>query len=66
MTASSRRLLGGSLAIAALAAGTLASVTASPPRQPANPVRVSVQALGQDRVEVLLTNTSRKTLRIPK
>lgn len=66
MTSSSRRLLGGGLAVAALAAGTLASVTASPPRLPANPVRVSVQALGQDRVEVLVTNTSRKTLRIPK
>lgn len=66
MTSSSRRLLGGGLAVAALAAGTLASVTASPTRLPANPVRVSVQALGQDRVEVLLTNTSRKTLRIPK
>jgi peptidyl-Lys metalloendopeptidase len=66
MRFSTSRLLGGSLAVAALAAGTFASVTAAPARLPANPVRVSVQALGQDRVEVLLTNTSRKTLRIPK
>jgi peptidyl-Lys metalloendopeptidase len=66
MRFSTSRLLGGSLAVAALAAGTFASVTAAPARLPANPVRVSVQALGQDRVEVVLTNTSRKTLRIPK
>jgi peptidyl-Lys metalloendopeptidase len=66
MRFSTSRLLGGSLAIAALAAGAFASVTAAPSRLPANPVRVSVQSLGQDRVEVVLTNTSRKTLRIPK
>lgn len=55
----------GGLALAVLAAGTQTSADAALPRAKANPVRIGVQWLGQDKVEVVVTNTSRKTLRIP-
>jgi peptidyl-Lys metalloendopeptidase len=66
MTHKHSRTLGTGLAAAAIAAGTLAVATAAPTTRALNPLRVSVIALGEDRVEVTLTNTSRKTLRIPK
>ena len=66
MTTTLPHTLRTGLALAAIAAGTLAIATAAPPIKSFNPLRVSVIALGSDKVEVTLTNTSRKTLRIPK
>ena len=66
MTTTLSNTLGTGLALAGIAAGTLAIATAAPPIKSFNPLRVSVSALGNDNVEVTLTNTSRKTLRIPK
>lgn len=66
MTLKYSQLLGSGLALTAIAAGTMAVATAARPIQPQNPLRVSVIALGADKVEVTVTNTSRKTLRIPK
>jgi peptidyl-Lys metalloendopeptidase len=60
------RIFGSALALAALSFGAYETAIATTPRPPINPVRVSVQALGRDQVEVVLTNTSQKTLRIPK
>ncbi len=57
------------LALGALASGVFAVALATPTlkqKQPVNPLRVSMLALGADRVEVTVTNTGRKTLRIPK
>ena len=66
MTRALSRTLGTGLAAVAIAAGALAVATAAPTARSLNPLRVSVIALGEDKVEVTLTNTSRKTLRIPK
>ena len=66
MTTRLSNTLGAGLGLAAIAAGAITIATAAPPIKPFNPLRVSVIALGNDSVEVTLTNTSRKTLRIPK
>lgn len=66
MTRMLSRTLGAGLAVVAIAGGALAVATAAPTARSLNPLRVSVIALGEDKVEVTLTNTSRKTLRIPK
>ena len=68
MALKSSRLAGSVLALGALAAGVFAVALATPTLKPkqANPLRVSVMSLGADTIEVIVTNTSRKTLRIPK
>lgn len=69
MSLKSTRLAGSVLAISALAAGVFAVALARPTlkhRPQANPLRVSVLSLGADKVEVTVTNTSSRTLRIPK
>lgn len=68
MTLKLPHLLGSGLALTAIAVGigAMTTATAARPIQPQNPVRVSVFAMGDDNVEVIVTNTSRKTLRIPK
>ena len=58
--------LGTGLALTAIAAGALTVATAAPPVKTFNPLRVSVVSLGDDKVEVTLTNTSRKNVRLPK
>jgi peptidyl-Lys metalloendopeptidase len=54
---------GAALSIAIAAA--LSSATAAPMRSKSNPLRVSMMSLGDGQVEVVVTNTSRKTARIP-
>ena len=69
MSLKSTRLAGSVLAFGALATGVFAVALATPTlkqKQQANPLRVSVISLGADKVEVTVTNTSGKTLRIPK
>ena len=66
MTLKLPHTLGTGLALAAMAAGALAVATAAPPVKSFNPLRVSVISLGGDKVEVTLTNTSRKNVRLPK
>ena len=59
----------GALAAGALSTGIVAVALATPTlkqRPQTNPLRVSVISLGADKVEVTVTNTSSKTLRIPK
>lgn len=51
-------------AVGALLAGAIAAATAAPPVTGVNPLRVSMYAM-DGAVEVILTNTSRKTLRVP-
>ena len=63
------RLAGSVLTFSALATGIVAVALAAPTlkqRPQANPLRVSVISLGADKVEVTVTNTSSRTLRIPK
>lgn len=57
--------LGTAAVLAASIASVLASVDAAPRIEKNNPLRVSVNALGNGQVEVIVTNTSRKTARIP-
>jgi peptidyl-Lys metalloendopeptidase len=66
MTLKLSHALGTGLAITAIAAGALAVATAAPPIKSFNPLRVSVMSLGEDKVEVTITNTGRKTARLPK
>lgn len=74
MSLKSTQLTGSALAFGALAAGALSTgiiavALAAPTlkqRPQTNPLRVSVISLGADKVEVTVTNTSSKTLRIPK
>lgn len=69
MSLKSTRLAGSVLAFSALATGVFAVALAKPTlkhRPQANPLRVSVISLGADKVEVTVTNTSSRTLRIPK
>jgi peptidyl-Lys metalloendopeptidase len=66
MTLKLSHTLGTGLALTAIAAGALAVATAAPPIKSFNPLRVSVISLGDDKVEVTITNTSRKTVRLPK
>jgi peptidyl-Lys metalloendopeptidase len=55
---------GAMLSIAIAAA--LSSATAAPMRSKVNPLRISMMSLGDGSVEIVVTNTSRKTLRVPK
>jgi peptidyl-Lys metalloendopeptidase len=66
MTLKLPHTLGTGLALTAIAAGALAVATAAPPIKSFNPLRVSVMSLGGDKVEVTITNTSRKNVRLPK
>ncbi|MBN8212207.1 MAG: protease [Xanthomonadales bacterium] len=66
MTLKLTHTLGTGLALTAIAAGALAVATAAPPIKSFNPLRVSVISLGGDKVEVTITNTSRKNVRLPK
>jgi peptidyl-Lys metalloendopeptidase len=54
---------GAVLSIAIAAA--LSSATAAPMRSKSNPLRVSMMSLGGGQVEIVVTNTSRKTARVP-
>ena len=69
MSLKTTRLAGSVLAFGALTTGVFAVALATPTlkqRPQTNPLRVSVISLGGDKVEVTVTNTSGKTLRIPK
>jgi peptidyl-Lys metalloendopeptidase len=66
MTLHLSRTFSTGLALAAIAAGAAAVATAAPPIKSFNPLRVGMIALGGDKVEVTITNTSRKTVRLPK
>jgi peptidyl-Lys metalloendopeptidase len=55
----------GALLSVAIAAA-LSSATAAPMRSKSNPLRVAMMSLGDGSVEIVVTNTSRKTLRVPK
>lgn len=72
MATSTSRISGNGLILGALAIGGFATATltlaasAASLRATQNPLRISVVSLGADQVEVTITNTSRKTLRIPK
>lgn len=58
--------LGATTVLAATIASVFAGAEAAPIVEKANPLRVSMLALGNGNVEVTVTNTSRKTARIPK
>lgn len=66
MTVKLAHTLGTGLALTAIAAGALAVAIAAPPIKSFNPLRVSVVSLGEDKVEVTITNTSRRNVRLPK
>ena len=57
--------IGATTLLAGAIAAVFASAEAAPIRERANPLRVSVMALGDGQVEVIVTNTSRKTARVP-
>lgn len=46
-------------------AGAIAAAIAAPATRPTNPLRVGMHALGNGTLEVTVTNTSRKAVRIP-
>ena len=50
----------------AVLAGAIAAATAAAPITRTNPLRVSMYAAGNGNVEVILTNTSNKIVRVPK
>ena len=50
----------------AVLAGAIAAATAAAPITRTNPLRVSMYAAGNGNVEVVLTNTSNKIVRVPK
>lgn len=54
------------LAGTAVLAGAIAAATAAAPITRSNPLRVSMYAAGNGDVEVILTNTSNKIVRVPK
>ncbi len=69
MSLTPTRLAGSVLGFGTLATGIFAVAMATPTlkhRPQANPLRVSVISLGADKVEVTVTNTGSRTLRIPK
>jgi peptidyl-Lys metalloendopeptidase len=47
-------------------AAALSSATAAPARSKTNPLRISMMSLGNGQVEVVVSNTSSKTVRVPK
>lgn len=58
--------IGASTVLAAAIASVFAAAEAAPMREKANPLRVGVMSLGDGNLEVTITNTSRKTARIPR
>jgi peptidyl-Lys metalloendopeptidase len=54
------------LAGTVILAGAIAAASAASPTTRSNPLRISMYAAGDGSVEVILTNTSNKTARIPK
>ncbi len=58
--------IGATTVLAASIASVFAGAEAAPKIENANPLRVGMLALGDGNVEVTVTNTSRKTARIPK
>ncbi len=66
MTFKLSHTVGTGLALTAIAVGALTVATAAPPIKSFNPLRVSVISVGADKVEVTITNTGRKTVRLPR
>jgi len=58
--------IGATTALVAGIAAAFGSVAAVPAVQTSNPLRVGMLSLGDGIVEVTVTNTSRKTVRVPK
>ncbi len=58
--------IGATTVLAAAIASVFAAAEAAPKTESLNPLRVGMMALGDGNVEVTVTNTSRKTARIPK
>jgi peptidyl-Lys metalloendopeptidase len=58
--------IGATTVLAAAIASVFAAAEAAPKMERANPLRVGMMALGDGNVEVTVTNTSKKTARIPK
>ncbi len=58
--------IGAATALAVSIASVFAAAEAAPRVEKANPLRISMMSLGDGFVEVTVTNTSRKTARIPK
>lgn len=61
MKASFIQVLTGSTILA----GAIAAAVAAPPHTINNPLRVSMYAAGDGAVEVIVTNTSRRAVRVP-
>ncbi len=55
---------GAVLSVAIVAA--LSSATAAPMRSQINPLRIGMMSLGDGNIEIVVTNTSRKTVRVPR
>jgi peptidyl-Lys metalloendopeptidase len=58
--------LGATTVLAAGIASVFAAAEAAPKVESSNPLRVAMMSLGDGNVEIAITNTSRKTARIPK
>lgn len=58
--------IGAATIFAAGIASVFAAAEAAPRVEKANPLRISMLSLGDGLVEVMVTNTSRKTARVPK
>jgi peptidyl-Lys metalloendopeptidase len=58
--------LGTATVLAAAITSVFAAAEAAPKMETANPLRVSMMSLGNGNVEVIVTNTSRKTARVLK
>ena len=58
--------IGAATVLAASIASVFAAAEAAPKVEKANPLRISMMSLGNGSVEVMVTNTSRKTARVPK
>ena len=52
-------------AVTAVLAGAIAAAIAAPHANAQNPLRVGMHALGNGTLEVIVTNTARKAVRIP-
>ena len=52
-------------AVSAVLAGAIAAAIAAPAAKAPNPLRVGMQALGNGTLEVTVTNTARKAVRVP-
>jgi peptidyl-Lys metalloendopeptidase len=65
MTFNAFTTIGATTVLAASIASVFAGAEAAPTIEKGNPLRVSMWSLGDGNVEVIVTNTSRKTARIP-